>query len=153
MLIYVFVDIVSVHLLACCFPEITMAAIADVQLTNGRCLRGCGEERFRPSWLNRVSALLAARQCTHESISQGIIERHQDWRSWVWEDDERGVTVAGFLVLLLDSVVAIVCRRRRLCRLHQCHIHRLQISRYVYLLHETLARRCDPLSGGTLRML
>lgn len=150
MLICVFVDIVSVRLLACCFPEITMAAIADVQLTNGCYLRGCGEERLRLLWLNRVSALPVAHQCTRESISQGIIERHQDWQSWAWEDDKKGVMVVDLLVLLLGSVVAIVCRRPHLYRLHHCRLHHLPISRYVYSHHATRAGRCAPLSGGTI---
>lgn len=146
MLICVFVDIVSVRLLACCFPEITMAAIADVQLTNGCCLRDCGVERFRPLWPNRVSA----RRCTHELISQGVIGRRQDWRSWAWEDDEKGATAVRLHVPLLGSVVAIVCRHPHPCRLHQCRLHRLPISRYVYSHHVTPAGRCDPLSGGSI---
>jgi hypothetical protein len=147
-LICVFVSIVSVRVLVCCFLEITMAAIADVQLTNGCCLRGCGVERFRLLWRNRVSALLLVRQYTRELISRDIVERPQDWRPSTWEDDGKGVPVVGLLVLLLDSIVVIVCLRPHLCRLHQCHLHHLPISRYVYSHHATLAGRCDLLSGG-----
>jgi hypothetical protein len=138
MLICVFVSIVSVRLLVCCFLEITMAAFADVQLTNEYCLKDCGVEHFRLSWLNRVSALLVAHQRTHRLILQGIVKRHQDWLSWAWEVGEKGVPVAALVVLLLDSAVAIVCPHRY--RLRQCHLRHLPISRYVYSHHATLAR-------------
>ena len=80
MLICLFVSIASVRLLRCCFLEITMAVIADVQLTNGCCLRDCGVEHFKLSWQNRVLALQVARQCTHELISLGTVQQHQDWQ-------------------------------------------------------------------------
>jgi hypothetical protein len=121
-----------------------------IMINRGCCLRDCGMEHFRLSWPNNVSAFLVAHQRTHRLISQGIVERHRDWRSWAWEDGEKGVPVAAHLVLLLHSAVATVCTRPHRCRLRECHLRRLPISRYVYSHHVTLARHCDPLSGGII---
>jgi hypothetical protein len=152
-IICVFVIIVYVRLLVCCFLEITMAAFADVQLTNGCCLKDCGVEHFRPSWPNKVFELLVVQQLTHRLMSEGIVRRQRDWRSWAWQDGEKGVPLAALLVLLLDSAVVIVCTRPHRCHLRERHLRRLPISRYVYSHHTTPARRCDPLSGGiTLRI-